>query len=148
MWCYLADGKKILKKGRFSTRYPNGPSCSLCPSKGKTVASGPSLGWVRSYKYFTFLFRFCGRCSYNVSMCARLQWNVCPVGDGGSRGASLPHAAAGVLRRGVKLVGRFGGGESQNSRAHQKTFQFYRLSGSATFTLSPTRRQVVGPSWR
>lgn len=148
MSCYYpADGKKILKEERFSTQCPNSPSCSSCPSKGKTAASGPSLGFV-VWKYFTFLFRFHGSRSYNVSMCVKLQWNVCLVGDGWSRGASLSHAAAGVLRRGVKLVGCFGGGESQNSRPHHQTLQFCGLSGSAMFTFSLTCRQVLGPYWR
>lgn len=141
---YLTDGKKILKGIRFSIQYPNDPSCSLCPSKGKTAASGPSRGFAL-LKYFTFLFRFCGCCLYNVSMCVKLQWNVCLVGNGWSRGASLFHPAAGVLRRGVKLVGGFGGRESPNSRPHHQTFQFCRPSGSATFTLSLMCREVLGP---
>lgn len=126
---HLVDGKKILKEERRSTQYPNCPSCSLCPSKGKTAASGPSLGFV-VLTYFTFL-RFCGCCLYNVSACENLQWNVCLVGDGWSRGASLSHTAAGVLRRGVKLVGGLGGRESQNSRPNHQTFQIFGLSGSA-----------------
>lgn len=48
----LAGGKSMPKEQRFFTLSPNGLSCSLCPSRGKTVGSGPFLGFVA----FTFLF--------------------------------------------------------------------------------------------
>lgn len=143
VYYYLVDGKKILKEGRFSTQCPNVPSCSLCPSKGKTAASGPSLGFVL-LTYFTFLVRIRGCCLHNVSICVKLQWNVCHVGDGWSRGTSLSHAAAGVLGGGVKLVGGLAGRERQHPRPHHQTFQVLRLSGAVTATLWLVRRQILG----
>lgn len=76
VYYYLVDGKKILKEERFSTQCRSVPSCSLCPSRGKTAASGPSLGFVLS-TYFTFLVTFRGCCLHNASICVKLQWNVC-----------------------------------------------------------------------
>lgn len=47
----LADGKSIKVEQSCITPSPNGPFCSLCPSRGRTVGSGPFLGWIS----FTFL---------------------------------------------------------------------------------------------
>lgn len=44
------------KEQRYSTPSPKGLSYSLCPSRGKTVESGPFLGWVVFLQYLSFSY--------------------------------------------------------------------------------------------
>lgn len=62
-------------------------------------------------------------CSCDLLVCA------CFAGDGRSRGAGLSHTAAGVLGRGVKLIGSPVFRKSKNPCTHHQTFQIFRLSG-------------------
>lgn len=66
----------------------------------------------------------CVRCSCDLLVCVSVF-----AGDGRSRGAGLSHTAAGVLGRGVKLVGSPAIRESKYPWTHHQTFQNARLSG-------------------
>lgn len=74
----------------------------------------------------------CVRCSCDLLVCVSVF-----AGDGRSRGAGLSHAAAGVLGRGVKLVGSAAVRESKYPWTHYQTFQNARLSGQLFRTPSP-----------
>lgn len=74
----------------------------------------------------------CVRCSCDLLVCVSVF-----AGDGRSRGAGLSHAAAGVLGRGVKLVGSAAVRESKYPWTHHQTFQNARLSGQLFRTPSP-----------
>lgn len=117
----------------LQTAYP-----AVCVhQKERLWGVGYSWGlWLLHAVHFLFKFQTqpqqCVRCSCDLLVCVSVF-----AGDGRSRGAGLSHAAAGVLGRGVKLVGSAAIRESKYLWTHHQTFQNARLSGQLFRTPPP-----------
>lgn len=133
-------GKGTLQDSVSTTLTLNYPCYNLCPSRGWTVANGPSQGWIWTSVlvlnvqngYFEWAASVCwGFKKLILLICSQMVMIIVVLcsGNGGPWRAHFSNTAARVLRRGIELSAGISKWEGKDPKANHWAFQLSRSSG-------------------